>query len=500
MLLEDQRQLHEELERLELAISDRYLEDPKNVRERLRRDHETAYFLDRAHESAQRLVAIYTDQTDTYDAEVQEISIGDPYASFYQQYNQIKSYHQRYPNIPVENFERSFKRKAPGEDNPILSDFDSKFTGEEGFGRYFDLTMLHDLYVNLPSFGEARRPSYLEYIDIFDKFGNIKRSQKMTDNYFQYLGYLSGYLEDFMRRTKPLENFKKLFDTWDAVFEQEWAAGRILEWKEGPTNTDTEELKGRGDSIWCDDCEKEFTNVNVYEHHLSQKKHLKNVQARQAKKNNSSDTNGQSNRVPFDTNRLKEKAIAEREFRIQKLAAAMQTERDDTRHNVERRQGMTERERQQELAMLYAEVDGQDDEMKDDGNDSDEEGKLYNPLKLPIAWDGKPIPYWLYKLHGLGVEFTCEICGNYVYMGRRAFDKHFIEPRHIWGLKALGVTSTNLFREITSVNEAKSLWEKIQVEKKKERQDLDNVIQMEDGQGNVMPEKVYYDLQKQGLL
>jgi len=39
-------------------------------------------------------------------------------------------------------------------------------------------------------------------------------------------------------------------------------------------------------------------------------------------------------------------------------------------------------------------------------------------LKLPMGWDGKPIPYWLYKLHGLGVEYRCEICSDHVYMGR----------------------------------------------------------------------------------
>jgi len=37
---------------------------------------------------------------------------------------------------------------------------------------------------------------------------------------------------------------------------------------------------------------------------------------------------------------------------------------------------------------------------------------VYNPLKLPLGWDGKPIPYWLYKLHGLNLEFKCEICGE----------------------------------------------------------------------------------------
>jgi splicing factor 3A subunit 3 len=50
--------------------------------------------------------------------------------------------------------------------------------------------------------------------------------------------------------------------------------------------------------------------------------------------------------------------------------------------------------------------------------EEDEEEKIYNPLKLPLGWDGKPIPYWLYKLHGLGVEYRCEICSDGVYMGR----------------------------------------------------------------------------------
>lgn len=64
------------------------------------------------------------------------------------------------------------------------------------------------------------------------------------------------------------------------------------------------------------------------------------------------------------------------------------------------------------------------DEIDEDESDDDDD-KPYNPLKLPLGWDGKPIPFWLYKLHGLGVEYPCEICGNYVYRGRKAFDKHF---------------------------------------------------------------------------
>ena len=39
--------------------------------------------------------------------------------------------------------------------------------------------------------------------------------------------------------------------------------------------------------------------------------------------------------------------------------------------------------------------------------DSDEDEYIYNPLKLPMGPDGKPIPYWLYKLHGLNQARCC---------------------------------------------------------------------------------------------
>merc|ERR1712194_187355 len=39
-------------------------------------------------------------------------------------------------------------------------------------------------------------------------------------------------------------------------------------------------------------------------------------------------------------------------------------------------------------------VDVDPDEMQDD-----EDRPIYNPLNLPLGWDGKPIPFWLYKLH-----------------------------------------------------------------------------------------------------
>lgn len=87
-------------------------------------------------------------------------------------------------------------------------------------------------------------------------------------------------------------------------------------------------------------------------------------------------------------------------------------------------------------------------------SDNEDEEKIYNPLKLPIGWDGKPIPFWLYKLHGLGIEYPCEICGGYVYMGRKAFERHFQEYRHAHGMKSLGIPNSRYFQDITSIADA----------------------------------------------
>ena len=51
----------------------------------------------------------------------------------------------------------------------------------------------------------------------------------------------------------------------------------------------------------------------------------------------------------------------------------------------------------------------QEETQADTESDEDDQ-QIYNPLKLPMGWDGKPIPYWLYKLHGLGqvfIPFNC---------------------------------------------------------------------------------------------
>jgi len=417
--------------------------------------------------------------------------------------NEIKEFHRRYPNEPVENLERAYKRKVPGEGELATTEVDNMFTGEEAFGRFLDLTTSHEEYLNLAG---VKRVSYLQYLNMFDSFvppaNPIKRADKTTDQYFKYVGRLAEYLEGFLRRTRPLEDLDSLFNSFDQDFERVWEVDAVPGWSNdakssGPAAPMTE---GTGEGIWCPDCEKEFKNDNVYKSHLSGKKHIKATEARKATGTTNGSSNGDANGHPNNRGstalRVKERAIAEREYRVHRLVTSLDTVRNDTRVNVERKQGMTERERQMELDAFFAEsteTASRPGGGADDESDSEGDEKIYNPLKLPLAWDGKPIPYWLYKLHGLGVEFPCEICGNFVYMGRRAFDKHFNEARHIYGLKCLGITTTTLFREITGIEDALKLWDKIQRDRKREKSGGENVVQMEDADGNVMPEKVYYE-------
>ncbi|CAI4214755.1 unnamed protein product [Parascedosporium putredinis] len=309
MFLEDERYLHEDLERLEQAIADRIGDDPKHIRDRLNKDHEIAQLLQQIKEQSASLLKLYRDEDSGLTNEIQRIGTGDPFDEFYREVTAIRDHHARYPNEQAENTEVRYraKRTADGELIPYV--IDALFSGEEAFGRFLDLHACHDSYLNLPN---VKRLNYIQYLELFDNFavgaGGIKRDDKLTDQYFKYLGELADYLESFMRRTRPLENVDKVVADFDNEFEAAW---------------EKDEVEGR----------------------------------------------------------LKEKAVAEREFRIKRLASAMSTERGDTRINVERKQGMTERERQQELDNLMSMADRTQQAAAPEEAEGDDEGeeRIYNP-------------------------------------------------------------------------------------------------------------------------
>jgi splicing factor 3A subunit 3 len=154
-------------------------------------------------------------------------------------------------------------------------------------------------------------------------------------------------------------------------------------------------------------------------------------------------------------------------------------------------------------AMGYLEDEPDEQEEREAGRASEQEedeGPVYNPKNLPLGWDGKPIPYWLYKMHGLGIEYKCEICGNYSYWGRKAFERHFEEWRHSYGMKCLRIPNSSHFRDITLIGDALALHARLLQDSEQYRFVADREEEFEDQEGNPLTRKMRDDLRRQGLL
>lgn len=188
--------------------------------------------------------------------------------------------------------------------------------------------------------------------------------------------------------------------------------------------------------------------------------------------------------------REKQKEIAFIEAKIIRFAEILSEQIKATKEDVQRKQARTAGERQlseEEVSDAESEVDVSDEQ-------------IYNPKNIPLGWDGKPIPYWLYKLHGLNIKYECEICGNASYRGPKAFQLHFAEWRHAHGMRCLGVPNTAHFANVTKIEDALKLWQKLKDQKQKEKFQPSTEEEYEDGEGRVFNKKTFEDLKRQGLL
>ncbi|KAG0274945.1 Splicing factor 3A subunit 3 [Linnemannia exigua] len=481
-VLETQRRLHEEIDRLEQAVVDQFMLNPKTLKERLLQEHTVDGFLDRISGRSTDLSALYKDEDESRKKEMETISGANEFGEFYNRLKKIKDHHRKYPNEAVEPMEMEFMDQQPTEEK--MNALDDMFSGEEAGGRYLDLHEVHEHYMNLKA---LKRTNYLGYLSEFTLFEEIERKDKNAD-YQRYLDTLSTYLEGYLKKIKPLKNIGEIKEDGRQEFDKKWEEGTLPGWPK------QEQDAAPTTDLFCIACKKQYAKDTVYNAHLTSKKHIK-AAAQLAANGGSANPNDQESVAEVQSKVLAEKAKPEQdaawsEFLIQKYAEILKPQIEETKENVERRQTLTGRERDLEL---------ETDQIELEDSDSDDEEKIYNPLKLPLGWDGKPIPYWLFKLHGLGVEYACEICGNHVYKGRKAFDKHFQEWRHAHGMRCLGIPNTRQFHEIVGIEDALALWKKIKGTKP-EGAKKDQIEEFEDSEGNVFNKKTYEDLKRQGLI
>ncbi|KAF8592644.1 RNA splicing factor PRP9 [Ramaria rubella] len=522
-VLDLQRQTHEEIERFERALAT-VLSKPQNSHQvRLANEHKAAQVLERITSRAVTLDALYNDEK-ARNTEITLISAGqgvdggqDELTEFYSRLVKIKEHHHKYPDSVVGGFEHELAALI---DEPIADgedDFEEEdpvsllFSGEEAYGRYLDLYANHSMYNNLRHL--PKRLTYLQYLDVLlaAQNGHVHRDlpqeTRLSREFEAYLTTLHSYLLSFTKRTQPLTDVARIHRNAEAEFDDLWEQGKIDGW-------DPVKPRSNGasaiDGIWCSACQKQYSKQTVYDAHLKSKRHIKAVerQAAGGAAASSADPNG-STAAPKGTQnghasdtRSKYRTSARLTHLITILLQPLSATITDTKSNVERRFSLTARERELELeeAENPTQTPAANANQNPGQEEDEEEEKIYNPLKLPLGWDGKPIPYWLYKLHGLGVEYRCEICSDHVYMGRKNFDRHFQESRHAFGMRALGLPNTKHFHEITRIEDALSLAEKLKQEGRQEIFQQETMEELEDDEGNVYNKKTYDDLKKQGLI
>ncbi|KAJ9109116.1 hypothetical protein QFC21_000444 [Naganishia friedmannii] len=533
-IIELQRQEHEEIERYEQALADILNKPVTGRRAELRNQHKALDVLNRISDRQRLLKSQYDDADGSRAAEIDVLSVPassqapgsnpqDDLSEFYTRFNHIKKVHQdrqaagTTQEPELRTFLRSLEElvKSDGLERVTLEDgeeevidpLDTMFTGEESMGRYLDLYIPHTQFVNLKS---ARRLTYMQYLNMLSKglVGEaIEQKEKESAAYLDYVQTLNSYLQDFLRRTHPLDRgtVEAALRPVEEGFEQEWKEGKVDGWQRKATSSGqaTGDAPNAEEGIWCAACQKQYAKQTVYDAHLTSKKHIKAAEklstnggalTSKSAPNPNSTANHHS---AISTSKAHSAALLTRLTETLLLLPPVPALINDTQQNIERKSALTAREREQEVEDAMEETKAAGDDAVEE---EDDDGRIYNPLKLPLGWDGKPIPYWLYKLHGLGVEYRCEICSDYVYMGRKAFDRHFQESRHAFGMRALGLPNTKHFHEITKIADALALAERLKREGRQEQNQAERTEEFEDAEGNVYDKKTYEDLKRQGLV
>lgn len=495
-ILEQQRRYHEERERLIDAQTKEMLHKKSTNREQINSDHRLKILLDRYMECTSTLKELYEDKDGLRKEEIAALSGPNEFAEFYSRLRAIKEFHRKHPNeiqvpMSVEFDELNKARENPSEEMMNLVDF----TDEEGYGKYLDLHECYEKYINLKG---IERVDYLLYLSSFDQLFDIPKDKKNSE-YKKYLDCLLDYLQDYTLRVKPLLDISQEMENVMNDFEKQWEAGTFPGWQKEAGSalahagahldlsafSSWEELASLGlDRLKSALMALGLKCGGTLEERAQRLFNSKGKQISELDPSLFAKSKPGRNK---DTEKQKE--IATLEAQLYRFAEVLSEQRQATKENVQRKQARTVGEREES-----------DNEISESESEDEDNDVIYNPKNLPLGWDGKPIPYWLYKLHGLNISYTCEICGNFIYRGPKAFQRHFAEWRHAHGMRCLGIPNTAHFANVTQIEDALTLWNKLKEEKSKERFQASTEEEYEDTQGNVVNKKTFEDLKRQGLL
>uniref|UniRef100_A0A8C5NST9 SF3A3 factor n=1 Tax=Junco hyemalis TaxID=40217 RepID=A0A8C5NST9_JUNHY len=433
-ILEQQKRYHEEQERLMDMMVREMLTKKSKLHDQISSDHHTRAMQDRYVGVSSSLWELCDDKDGLREEELGAIS--GP--------NELE-FHQKHPHeicVPVSvEFEELLKaRDNPSEEAQNLVEF----TDEEGHGQYL---YLHDCYLKCINLKSSEKLDYITYLATFDQLFNIPKERKNAE-YKRYLEMLLEYLQGYTDRVKPLLDQNELFEKIQTEFEKKWENGTFPGWPKETSSAFThagahldlsafsswEELA----SLGLDRLKSALLALGLKCDGTLEKR----AQRLFSTKGKSLEALGPSlfaeNPKPKGSKRDMErnKDLAFLGAQIYEYVEVLGEQRHLTHENVQRKQAQTREEREEEE---------EEEQISDSENEDEENEIIYNPKILPLGWDGKPIPYWLYKLHGLKFSSSCEICGNCTYRGPGAFQG------------CLGIPNTAHCASLTQTEDAVSL-------------------------------------------
>uniref|UniRef100_A0A672MT10 Splicing factor 3A subunit 3-like n=1 Tax=Sinocyclocheilus grahami TaxID=75366 RepID=A0A672MT10_SINGR len=457
----------------EFLFSTTCLFSVQQLRDQINSDHRVRAMLDRYMEVSANLRDLYEDKDGMRKDELNAISGPNEFAEFYNRLKVIKEFHRKHPNEVQTGVKCSVPNDTLLSRRNIHSAHLVEFTDEEGYGRYLDL---HDCYLKYINLKGAEKLEYVTYLSTFDQLFDISKDRKNAE-YKKYLEMLLEYLQEYTDRVKPLLDQNELYGKILAEFEKKWESGMFPGWPKETSSALTHagaHLDLSAFSSWEileSVCNLQMCDCCVFVHCSTLEERAQRLFSTKGKSLEALDPslfakNPKAKGPKKDSERNKESAFLEAQ--IYEYVEILGEQRQLTHENVQRKQARTGEERDEE-----------DEEQPSESESEDEDNEIiYNPKNLPLGWDGKPIPYWLYKLHGLNINYNCEICGNYTYRGPKAFQRHF--------------AVISLFSGI--------VWSKLKSQKALERWQPDTEEEYEDSSGNVVNKKTFEDLKRQGLL
>jgi len=487
--LERTRHLHAEIEQIKASMVRDLTVIPKGYTRELQQEQRTKAGLLKIKTNTEKLMAIYEDQSGRRSDELSTIYGRGSFNLFKERVREMRSYHKKHPMIG----------EAPVEEHIPKLDLNVNYTGEEMNGRFFDFHKFHERFLNMRVFRQdPKNPIRVDYPTFLNRvfeFWRVKRQLK-GQPYLEFYRDLMEYLIEFWDRTRLLYPSSKVLGFIKADFDRRWAARDVEGWHKpwtretkgkyklgklyGEPSVEDDEMDEEGEEfqgpLYCSVLLKNFSDYTFFESRKNGKKFKK-----------------YSRRMKCEDPICRE--VAWIEARIGIFIDLMEDNLKNTLEYIEKKQTRSYREIQE--ALEEAERPSTEEEEEDEDEETE---AIYNPLRIPLDFDGKPIPYWLYKLRGLNRYFHCEICGGHQYRGPQAFHRHFREWRHAHGMRTLGIPNTKDFHLVTGIDDAIALYEKLKRVKTTKNYQPEDEEEFEDINGTVFRKRDYDRLVRQGIL